>query len=869
MEVYSTDIIHSSSISDIDYISIQCNQRVSKIDTIVKEWFDWKSEITSMTSNLVKQMLNENDITIMTSNLVKQMLNENESQKINFIKNVAIKQVEQELKKWKLIIDKLEVNTNSTISQEDILKIKLMKRDFESMKITCSYIQNTQLRHSEDINTLQKKVEKLMFETSRNENEFNQYKLNVSKEINEIYTILEELQSKSQNKNQISGIQKQIDSLLDCAKRANIDELREGYKAVNEINTRLYQLETNMKNVDLCGLEKKITNLVNSQIQKVQLDYERKIDNVYSFIKSNHESETNNIQKIMNQNKESILLLIKQNFDGVKKIQNDHVDSIQKTIERFNIEDIRRHIDDIRHIIINLANNEDLEILKKFFEERIITEFKTHKEENTSLFNKKFEQVVKMNKILEENQIEHTKSKQSLEQLRMSIIDLTNQFVSITTRMNKTDNVIVKINNVEKHAKEMEQRIIDLEQKASISCNTELLKRLEIIANETTNEINNLKNQISKINTSNSNEIESMFSMIENNILEPDTNDIFGDIQSRLRNEIEVRARSELEFNDKFESIKKMLNCSDVNVNSIKQELKKITDVLRDKINKDEIEGELTRRFQEEIESRLRVLKFNQDVHIKEYINWKDTVINEQFENWKKLNAIVQNQQEAINKITSVSWKEQIENLWKKTQHHVNEHISDVKDKIKNLEQSVNTLEDSYNFIKEELNIHELRQKDLENKLSSMANTCVRFDNDNIYIGNVQSSEKDKFSAKIANIYANAPAIVDSPMMVFCDSKGQLGTNTSSGKYKENIDNIGTTSSIIHRLRPVSFTYKTDENKNIQYGLIGEEVETIFPELVCYNKQDEIVGISYHKLIPLLLNEVKMLKKELDIIKIK
>lgn len=177
-------------------------------------------------------------------------------------------------------------------------------------------------------------------------------------------------------------------------------------------------------------------------------------------------------------------------------------------------------------------------------------------------------------------------------------------------------------------------------------------------------------------------------------------------------------------------------------------------------------------------------------------------------------------------------------------------------------------LENLIQLIRNQLEAHSIRIRLLEDSIAELKHVFTTSDlhqDNKIMIIQERLEKLEKTST--SSVYANYPAMVDGPMMVFCDKNGQLGTNTSSERYKENISNIGNFSSIIHKLRPVSFTYKSDKSKKIQYGLIGEEVERVFPEIVCFNEKDEIVGISYHNLIPLLLNEVKTIKKDIDMIK--
>ncbi len=94
--------------------------------------------------------------------------------------------------------------------------------------------------------------------------------------------------------------------------------------------------------------------------------------------------------------------------------------------------------------------------------------------------------------------------------------------------------------------------------------------------------------------------------------------------------------------------------------------------------------------------------------------------------------------------------------------------------------------------------------------------------------------------------------------MVVVDSKGQLGTISSSREVKENIHPMGTASERLLALRPVTFQYKqaNDEgNKPVQFGLIAEEVAQVFPELVVYDEAGKPQTVGYHLLASLLLNE--------------
>jgi hypothetical protein len=98
---------------------------------------------------------------------------------------------------------------------------------------------------------------------------------------------------------------------------------------------------------------------------------------------------------------------------------------------------------------------------------------------------------------------------------------------------------------------------------------------------------------------------------------------------------------------------------------------------------------------------------------------------------------------------------------------------------------------------------------------------------------------------------------------VVIDSNGQLGTVSSSARYKKDIESMGTASDVLYSLRPVTFHYRANrEGSRLQYGLIAEEVAEVFPELVVYDSDGKPETVSYHLLSTLLLNELKKQRQE-------
>ena len=78
--------------------------------------------------------------------------------------------------------------------------------------------------------------------------------------------------------------------------------------------------------------------------------------------------------------------------------------------------------------------------------------------------------------------------------------------------------------------------------------------------------------------------------------------------------------------------------------------------------------------------------------------------------------------------------------------------------------------------------------------------------------------------------------------------------------YKEEIKNIENALNIINQLRGVSFKWK--ENKKKSIGLIAQEVENVIPEIV-NTRQNGVKTLIYDNIIPLLIESVKELQKEI------
>ncbi len=119
------------------------------------------------------------------------------------------------------------------------------------------------------------------------------------------------------------------------------------------------------------------------------------------------------------------------------------------------------------------------------------------------------------------------------------------------------------------------------------------------------------------------------------------------------------------------------------------------------------------------------------------------------------------------------------------------------------------------------------------------------FDNNTIRIGDVQTAT---FIAGISGT-----AVVGDTVVV--DASGQLGTATSSARFKKEIKPMDKASEAVLALKPVSFQYKSDPRGTRQFGLIAEEVAQVNPDLVTRDRNGEIYSVRYEAVNAMLLNQ--------------
>ena len=130
--------------------------------------------------------------------------------------------------------------------------------------------------------------------------------------------------------------------------------------------------------------------------------------------------------------------------------------------------------------------------------------------------------------------------------------------------------------------------------------------------------------------------------------------------------------------------------------------------------------------------------------------------------------------------------------------------------------------------------------------LVTTANNVISIGN-SIFAANVDNS------CFIGNIFGVTTVNVGTPVLV--DSAGQLGTISSSRRFKHEIKSMDEASAAILALKPVTFRYRSDRSGTPQFGLIAEDVAEVNSDLVVRDENGEIYSVRYDQVNAMLLNE--------------
>jgi hypothetical protein len=139
--------------------------------------------------------------------------------------------------------------------------------------------------------------------------------------------------------------------------------------------------------------------------------------------------------------------------------------------------------------------------------------------------------------------------------------------------------------------------------------------------------------------------------------------------------------------------------------------------------------------------------------------------------------------------------------------------------------------------------------------LGNYAEFAATDGSNNIYIGyQIEGTAGESNACYIGSIFDQTAPVGSA---VYIDGNGRLGTSTSSKRFKEDIQQMGTTSEALFALKPVAFHYKKqiDPTRKSQFGLVAEDVEKVNPDLVVRDREGKPYSVRYDQVNTMLLNE--------------
>jgi hypothetical protein len=122
------------------------------------------------------------------------------------------------------------------------------------------------------------------------------------------------------------------------------------------------------------------------------------------------------------------------------------------------------------------------------------------------------------------------------------------------------------------------------------------------------------------------------------------------------------------------------------------------------------------------------------------------------------------------------------------------------------------------------------------------------------------------------NLYLSTQSTGNNGLVYFLNPNGEIGSITTNGsatsyntssdaRLKENITDSEDAGNKIDTIQVRQFDWKAD-GAHQSYGMIAQELMTVAPEAVSGDPEsNEMMGVDYSKLIPMLVKEVQSLRK--------
>ena len=121
--------------------------------------------------------------------------------------------------------------------------------------------------------------------------------------------------------------------------------------------------------------------------------------------------------------------------------------------------------------------------------------------------------------------------------------------------------------------------------------------------------------------------------------------------------------------------------------------------------------------------------------------------------------------------------------------------------------------------------------------------------------GNATSFDTDNAAFVIGNGISGA--VSDAFVVRFngdATLSGDLTIN-SDERLKDNIQPLGSTLNKLHQIEGKTYSFKKDEEHTPKIGVLAQEVQVVFPELVTEGA-DGILSVNYQGLVPVLINAI-------------
>ena len=111
----------------------------------------------------------------------------------------------------------------------------------------------------------------------------------------------------------------------------------------------------------------------------------------------------------------------------------------------------------------------------------------------------------------------------------------------------------------------------------------------------------------------------------------------------------------------------------------------------------------------------------------------------------------------------------------------------------------------------------------------------------------------------------NKPVYINNDLTVTGTITAGNIVTPSDVRLKENIEDIDKhTSDDLFTLNPIHFTFKHDVTKKTHYGVLAQDIEQIYPNLVEENNTIGYKTVNYQQLIPIMIAKMKCMQTQIN-----